>query len=94
MRKAFHKFTNIDRIWCLAHRLHLIVTNALGFWIRVPVAGLNDGTDTSSESDVIGNEPDSIAVEELINEDDEGHTVDDDEFEMVSIVILYFSLSC
>lgn len=25
---------NAKRIWCLAHRLHLVVTNALGFWIK------------------------------------------------------------
>ena len=24
---------NIRRIWCCAHRLHLVVVNALGFWI-------------------------------------------------------------
>ena len=23
---------NTRRIWCIAHRLHLTITNALGFW--------------------------------------------------------------
>jgi hypothetical protein len=24
---------NLERIWCVAHRLHLSITNAFGFWI-------------------------------------------------------------
>ena len=23
---------NVKRVWCVAHRLHLTITNALGFW--------------------------------------------------------------
>lgn len=26
--------SNARRIWCVAHRLHLVVTNALGFWLK------------------------------------------------------------
>ncbi|CAF1127762.1 unnamed protein product, partial [Rotaria magnacalcarata] len=29
-----HLGDNISRIWCCAHRLHLVVTNALGFWFK------------------------------------------------------------
>jgi hypothetical protein len=24
---------NLERVWCVAHRLHLTITNAFGFWI-------------------------------------------------------------
>ena len=87
MKKAFENFTNIDRLWCLAHRLHLIVINALGFWLKIPATGVDDDTENSFDSDAIGNESDSITVDEFFDEDDEGHTVDDDESEMVSAAI-------
>jgi hypothetical protein len=54
----------------------------------MPVADRDDDIDSSPESNVIGSQPDSCAVEEWIDEDDEGHTLDDDEFEMVSISTL------
>ncbi|CAF1624187.1 unnamed protein product, partial [Rotaria magnacalcarata] len=25
---------NIHKIWCCAHRLHLVITNGLGFWFK------------------------------------------------------------
>ena len=25
---------NLKRIWCVAHRLHLTITNAFGFWLK------------------------------------------------------------
>ena len=31
MRRACDLLGTVDRLWCLGHRLHLIVTNALGF---------------------------------------------------------------
>ena len=87
MKKAFEKFPNVDRLWCIAHRLHLIVTNALGFWLKTPVAGLDRDIDNSSDSDTIGNETQSSAAEELIEEGDEGRVVNDDELEMVSVSV-------
>ena len=84
MKKAFEKFPNVDRLWCIAHRLHLIVTNALGFWLKTPVAGLDGDIDNSSDSEAIGNDTQSSAAEELIEEGDEGRVVNDDESEMVS----------
>jgi hypothetical protein len=56
MKKAFKKFTNIDRIWCLKHRLNSIITNALGFSVRIAVPGCDDDMDSSSKSDVIDDE--------------------------------------
>ena len=47
MKKAFQNFTHIDRLWCLAHCLHLIVTNALGFWLKIPITGVDDNTENS-----------------------------------------------
>jgi hypothetical protein len=38
---------NAKRLWCIAHRLHLVVTNAFGFWIKKKKAG----DDSSSEED-------------------------------------------
>lgn len=32
---------NIERVWCVAHRLHLSITNAFGFWIVKKVASEN-----------------------------------------------------
>ncbi|CAF1549422.1 unnamed protein product [Adineta ricciae] len=34
MKKAFDSYTNIDRLWCVAHRLHLSVCNGLGLWAK------------------------------------------------------------
>jgi hypothetical protein len=79
MKKAFEKFTNVDRLWCLAHRLHLIVTNALGFWLKIPVAGVDDNTDNELDSDAIENESGPSTIDEFLEDDDQGHTVDDGE---------------
>jgi hypothetical protein len=81
MKKAFDKFTNIDRIWCLAHRLHLIVTNALGFWLKLPAVGLDE--------EIIDNESESAEEEESLDEVDDDPAAndavaEDDEVEMVS----------
>jgi hypothetical protein len=89
MKKAFDKFTNIDRIWCLAHRLHLIVTNALGFWLKLPGVELEEGIiDNESGPDVFDNE-DVSAEEESIDEVDDDPAAndavdEDDEVEMVN----------
>lgn len=89
MKKAFDKFTNIDRIWCLAHRLHLIVTNALGFWLKLPAVGLEEEImDNESCPDVVDNEYES-AEEESIDEVDADPAAndavdEDDEVEMVN----------
>ena len=53
MKKAFQNFTHVDRVWCLAHRLHLIVTNALGFWLKTTATGVDDDTDNSFDCDGI-----------------------------------------
>jgi hypothetical protein len=68
----------------------VIVTGALGFWLKISVVDRDDDIDNSSESDVIDNKPTFSAAEVLIDEDDDGHIVDDDEFEMVSISTLYY----
>ena len=44
---------NIPRLWCCAHRLHLVVVNGLGFWI--PKEKMNDATDQSSSTDASTN---------------------------------------
>jgi hypothetical protein len=93
MKKAFDRFPNVDRLWCIAHRLHLIVTNALGFWLKTPVAGLDDDIENSSDSDAIGNDTQPSATEELIDEGDEGRIVNDDESEMVSALAALIKLS-
>ena len=88
--KSFQNFTHIDRLWCLAHRLHLIVTNALDFWLKIPITRVDDNTGNSFDSDSIGNEPGSTSVDELLDADDEGLRVDDDESEMVSVAVSSF----
>ena len=90
MKKAFQNLTDVDRIWCVAHRLHLIVTNALGFWLKTPVTGVDDNVDDSFDCDGVGHESESSSVDDLPDEDDEGHTVDDDETEMVSVAVSFF----
>ena len=32
MRNAFDSFDGIDRLWCVAHRMHLVICNGLGLW--------------------------------------------------------------
>ena len=90
MKKAFDKLTNIDRIWCLARRLHLIVTNALGFWLKLPAVGLEEEViDNESVSHDVDDESVSAEEEESIDVVDDEPTandavVEDDEAEMVS----------
>lgn len=32
--RAIHDLhSNLERVWCIAHRLHLCITNGFGFWI-------------------------------------------------------------
>ena len=95
MKKAFDEFTNIDRIWCLAHRLHLIVTNALCFWLKLPAVGLEEEIiDKESDSDVVDHESESAEEEESIDEVDDDPAAsdavaEDDEVEMVSNSTVY-----
>jgi hypothetical protein len=34
----------LKRVWCVAHRLHLMITNAFGFWIKKKDDGEEDTT--------------------------------------------------
>ncbi|CAF1543957.1 unnamed protein product [Adineta ricciae] len=94
MKKTFDKLTNIDRIWCLAHRLHLIVTNSLGFWLKLPVVDVEEETiDNEPILDVVVDDESESAEEESIDEvDDDPDTddtvTDDDEVEVIRLLHL------
>jgi hypothetical protein len=46
---------NLDakRLWCIAHRLHLTVTNAFGFWIKKKKGDTSNVTDTDDEEGML-----------------------------------------
>ncbi|CAF1292438.1 unnamed protein product, partial [Didymodactylos carnosus] len=73
MVKACEGFPSIQQIWCVAHRLHLVICNALGFWIKSksPSSFLGGITPTESAS----NDTDSNNDED----DDENDDENDDE---------------
>ena len=47
IRVAFNDFYRFDRIWCVAHRLHLVICNGLGLWkkFRKNDTAENEGDD-------------------------------------------------
>lgn len=71
MKKAFDKFERIDRFWCLAHRLHLIVTNGLGLWVKVDSEELNNIEDIDAD----------VALE---IDENEANIEDSDDYEYLS----------
>ena len=85
MKKAFDHVGIIDRLWCLGHRLHLIVTNALGFWLKEYSPRVSMPVDESPEAEV-RNEEDKVDQPEELNDEevDDIDIDDDDEIEMVS----------
>jgi hypothetical protein len=84
MKKAFDHVGIIDRLWCLGHRLHLIVTNALGFWLKECSPRVAMPVDESPEAEVRNEEDKVDQSEELNDEEDDIDIDDDDEIEMVS----------
>ena len=71
------------------HRSHSIVTNALGFWLKLPAVELEEGIiDNESGPDVVDNEYESAEEESIDEVDDDpaaNNAVDeDDEAEMVN----------
>lgn len=91
MKKALDQFGAVDRLWCLGHRLHLIITNALGFWLKDKnqnLGDVNDGTHMVNHTESVQN---SNSTEISSDEEDEFTVIDDDqESEMVISSVLYF----
>ncbi|CAF1560112.1 unnamed protein product [Didymodactylos carnosus] len=55
--------TEIPRLWCIAHRLHLVICNALGFWMKakkstddiiMDILENSDGNGDAEEEDETG----------------------------------------
>ncbi|CAF1541267.1 unnamed protein product [Adineta ricciae] len=91
MRKAFETLGTLDRLWCLGHRLHLIVTNALGFWLkdtdqhvdeiiedRTPTNSMDDDINADSQ-DILDDESDEMNV----NDDDDETEMEDAQTNMI-----------
>ena len=89
MKKAFHALGTLDRLWCLGHRLHLIVTNALGFWLKETNEDVNDTIDDAPITNHMdnGGNLDSQGISN--DQDDELVVIDDDE----EIEMVIFSMS-
>lgn len=89
MKKALDQFGAVDRLWCLGHRLHLIITNALGLWIKDKTQNLSDVDDGAQMVNHTENLQNSNSIEISGNEEDEFIVVDDDqESEMVIFSVL------
>jgi hypothetical protein len=61
MKKAFETLGTVDRLWCLGHRLHLIVTN------DTPVIDPIDGDSNIDSKEILDDENDGLTV----NDDDD-----------------------
>ena len=85
MKRACELLSTVDRLWCLRHRLHLIVTNALGFWLKDPAQNANEDMDDDPETDssLANSTVDSMEISE---EQESGMNInhDDEEAGMVS----------
>ncbi|CAF1261123.1 unnamed protein product [Rotaria magnacalcarata] len=67
---------NVKRVWCVAHRLHLTITNSLGFW-KMKKEDNEDNTmneETDSIHDIDGQEKDLIDIDEF----EDSHDMDMD----------------
>lgn len=90
MKKAFDTFGAVDRLWCLGHRLHLIVTNAFGFWLKDKNKDINDTIDdttTVGPTDDVGD----LDTKDIFNDEEDALAVNDsdEETEMVIFSLLY-----
>ncbi|CAF1665624.1 unnamed protein product, partial [Adineta ricciae] len=56
----------IKRIWCSAHRLHLVIINALGFWNKQKKANTNESIDKWQEVSVTTNDVTAKEQEDCI----------------------------
>ncbi|CAF1551197.1 unnamed protein product, partial [Adineta ricciae] len=80
MTKAFDTFEAVDRLWCLGHRLHLIVTNALGFWLKDKNKEINDAIDdttTINPTDDVGD----LDTKEIFNDEEDALAANDSDEE-------------
>jgi hypothetical protein len=77
---------NVIRIWCCAHRLHLVVINALGFWI--PKDKMNNELNNATSTNITSNNVTTADVNYNINNMD---TSDIDwDYELNEGKIFYF----
>ncbi|CAF1509065.1 unnamed protein product [Adineta steineri] len=83
--RAIHDLhSNIERVWCIAHRLHLCVTNGFGFWKVKKVDNGNNATALQQDNlNIISNDQQNgnKDVENLNNDSD---TDELDEFNEVN----------
>ncbi|CAF4089715.1 unnamed protein product [Rotaria sordida] len=79
IKAAFKKLDpKIRRIQCLAHKLHLIISNALGLWLKPQKQNGDDESNGSDEDEyLLDNELKSLSLNELNN--DENTTIQDEE---------------
>ncbi|CAF1465075.1 unnamed protein product [Adineta ricciae] len=92
MTKVFDTFGAVGRLWCLGQRLHLIVTNALGFWLNDKNKEINDAIDdttTINPTDDVGD----LDTKEIFNDEEDALAANDsdEETEMV-IFLLHYSI--
>ncbi|CAF1584926.1 unnamed protein product [Adineta ricciae] len=88
MTKVFDTFGAVGRLWCLGQRLHLIVTNALGFWLNDKNKEINDAIDdttTINPTDDVGD----LDTKEIFNDEEDALAANDsdEETEMTDDVI-------
>ncbi|CAF1421677.1 unnamed protein product [Rotaria sordida] len=79
IKAAFKKLDpKIRRIQCLAHKLHLIISNALGLWLKPQKQNGDDESNGSDEDEyLLDNELKSLSLNELNNH--ENTTIQDEE---------------
>lgn len=91
LKKALSNVGVDDRVWCLGHRLHLIITNGLGLWLtdedRKKRSEKELGKDVTKTTTRTTQDTADSSDEETVDEDkDDNDDVDDDgEEELCSI---------
>ncbi|CAM4985041.1 unnamed protein product [Rotaria socialis] len=78
-----HLGDNIKRVWCCAHRLHLVITNALGFWFKEKSVDNENRSSsmtrsTTTTSTVISTQDDDLLNMSWSDENNEDSSSSDD----------------
>lgn len=93
MKKAFDMMGTVDRLWCLGHRLHLIVTNALGFWLKDTNEDVNDTIDDPAMINHIDDGDDLDSQGTFNEQNDDLAVIDDDEENEMVVLSMSHSIT-
>jgi hypothetical protein len=82
--------TDIDRIQCICHKVHLIVCNGLGIWLKRAAIIKEDTTTITDVDEHLSQTVKKINIDENVNteqsndEDDDEDDEDDDEVNIIN----------